>query len=375
MAQMIGNDFNRGQSPPPPKYKPPVAAPTAVDPMIELQKLLASLQSGGGGSADYYADASKIYQPQFSYLDQLGNEAKNNAAASGKQVSGLYGALQKDIRGQESGIRSNYDTGIKSVGAAYNDALNNVGQAYDNTRNNSAEILQRLGIEQAGSNVMGKSNQMEALIEGILGANNMATQNNLRQGKSSAVTFNTEQAGAAGLAGAEAQTGLKRQLADFMSQLMGKKADLQSQVNQTAVGFEQDAQKTAAQQAQDAYKQYMDQQRFGLDQDKFQYQIGHDKAVLDSKLTGSTEKLDPGGNLERLALNLYGNQQSAGNAVNAVMDALQQATVDGNGGKPSLGALLSVLEERLRKANGGGSDTYRPGDWGYLQRLAQQLYQ
>lgn len=362
MALTIGNGPNRGQSPPPPRPRP---ADTAVDPMVELQKLIASLQQGGG-SNDYYADAQAIYQPQFSYLDQLGKGAESRAASSGKQLSGLYGALQSGIKGQEKGIHSNYDSGIKNVGAAYNQALDAVGDQFDNTRNNSAEVLQRLGIEQAGSNVVGKSNQMEALLSGILGANNMATQNNLQQGENAAVTYNTQQAGAAGLAGAEAQTGLQKQLADFMNQLAGKRADLQSQVTSTAQGYEQDAQKSAIQQAQDEYKRMIDERDFN-------YRMAHDKALLDSKVTSDNTKLDPGGNMEKLAMNLYGNQQAAGNAVNAVMDAMHDESLGGK--KPTLAQLLSTLEQRLENANGNGNANYRPGDWNYLQRLAQSLYQ
>lgn len=349
-----------------PSYTPskPKPKPTAEDPIEQLNLLIASLSQGDD---DYYADASRIYAPQFSYLDQLSQNAQNQAAASKKDLSGLYGALQAGIKGQEGGIKKNYAQGINDVGSAYNQALAALDAQFDQTRSGSAEELERLGIQQAGSNVAGKSNQMEALLSGILGANQMGTQNALRQGQQAAVTYNTQQAGAAGLAGAEAQKGLARQLGDFLQQISGKQADLQSQVHQTAFGMEENAQKSALQAAQDQYKRMIDER-------DFQYRMGKDKADYDLALqaasaTKDNTKLDPVGKMQQVASSLYGNQQAAGNAMNAVMDALMAASQDGK--KPPLGVLLAELEERLAHVNGGKG----PGDWSNLQRLAAMLYE
>lgn len=331
------------------------------DPLEELRQLMAGMSGGG---FDYQAEAQQMYAPQFSYLDQLSADAQKRAEAAKKDLSGLYGALSSSIYGQEGGIKKNYDTGIKSAGDAYNQALAAVGDQFDNTRNNSAEILQRLGIQEAGSNVVGKSNHMEALLSSILGANNTATQNAMRMGKSAAVNYNTQQGGAAKLAGAEAQSGLAEQLGAFLQQLGGKKADLQSQVNQSAFGMQQDAQKSALQAAQDQYKAMIDERNFN-------YRMAKDKADYDLRSaaqTGNSAKLDPMGNAQQLAMSLYGNQQSAGNAMKAVTDAMIEASRGGS--KPSLGTLLATLQKRLAHLNGGQG----PGDWSSLQRLAALLY-
>jgi hypothetical protein len=354
---MIGDSFNKGVSPPKPTYKP-VAQ---VDPLEELRKLMAGL---AGGGFDYQAEAQQMYAPQFSYLDQLSADALKRAETAKKDIGGLYGALSSSIYGQEGGIKKNYDTGIKTVGQAYNDALGAVGNQFDNTRNNSAEILARLGIEQAAPNVVGKSNDMEALLSGILSANQMGTQNAMRIGKQASVAYNKQQGGAAKLAGAEAQSGLAQQLGAFLQQLSGKKADLQSQVNQSAFGMQADAQKSALQAAQDQYKAMIDERDFN-------YRMAKDKADFDLRSaaqTGNQARLDPMGNAQQLAMSLYGNAQSAGNAMKAVTDAMIEASRGGT--KPSLGSLLATLQKRLAHVNNGQG----PGDWSSLQRLAALLY-
>ncbi len=361
MAQTIGDGFNQGKSAPPPKYRAARSAPP-VDPLESIKALIASL-SGGGGNTNYQAEAGNIYAPQFSYLDKLASDSQARAEAAKKDIGGLYGALSTGILGQEGGIKSNYDQGISSVGSAYNSALGQIENQFDSTRNNSAEVLKRLGIEQAGSNVVGKSNQLEQLLTGILSANNMSTQNAMRQGKEGAVTYNKQQGGAAKLAGAEAQTGIARQLGDFMNQLGSKRADLNQQVNQSAFDMQQGDQKSALQQAQDQYKMMLDERDFN-------YNMAKDKADFDLRASnqsgGNAPKMDPLGSVQQLASSLYGNEQGAANAMKSVTDALMAASA--NGEKPTLGAFLSTLEGRLKRANG------QINDWSNLQRLATMLY-
>ncbi len=368
MAVTSGDPLTKGAKPLPPKPRPPIPSAGPIDPLKELQALIASLSSGGGASnVDYRAEAAGIYAPQFSYLDQLAKDSEDRAAAAKKDVGGLYNALSSSILGQEKGIQGNYDRGIGTVGQAYNQAIGNVENQFDDTRNNSADVLKRLGIEQAGENVVGKSNQLEQLLTGIMGANSMSTQNAMRQGKEGAVTYNRQQGSAAKLAGAEAQTGLARQLADFMSQLGGKRADLNQQMNQSAFSMEQSAaenqQKSALQAAQDQYKMMIDERDFN-------YRMGKDKADYDLKAAaqvgGNAPRMDPLGSMQQLAQSLYGNSQSASNAIDAVSDALMQASSGGE--EPTLGELLSVLQSRLQGANGKNI-----GDWPHLQRLAAMM--
>lgn len=310
----------------------------------------------GQDSVDYYQQALSAYAPQFDYLDQAGASARSRAASGDKGLAALYAALSKDILGQAGGIKQNYDSGINQVGQAYNQALASVGQSYDASRNGVADTLARLGIQEAGANTVAKQSQQQALMQSILAANGMANKNMLSAGRSSALRYNTEQATNAKYAGAEQRSGLKRQLASFLDQLAMKRADVQSQANQYGMQMESQAASSAGAAARD-------------DRD-FQYKVAHDKALLDlerQKLTGSTKPTaatDPLGKVSQLAMQLYGNQQGASNAVKAVTDASNQLP-DGF----TYNQLIDEIHNRLIKANG------RVGDEGYLRQLAALFYQ
>ncbi len=325
----------------------------------ELELLQQMLASGGapvGTLDDFMASSQQMFQPQFDYLDKITAESKNNAKASSAELKALYGSLAKDIYGQSAGIGKNYDTGIAGTESAYKGALGQLNNSFDDAQNDTASILQRLGIQEAAGNAVGKQNDMQALLAGIMQANGLASSNALRQGKQSALTFNTQQGNAAKLMGGEAQTGLQKQLNGFLQQIMGKRADVNTQVNQTA-------QQMMGQAQQDAYRRFQDERDFN-------YRMAKDKADLDFKyqnMAGDTKavKLDPLGEVQRLARSLYGNDQGAANAVKAVTDALMEASNMYD--KPTLAQLMVTLRERLMNANG------RVGDEANLQRIAAQL--
>lgn len=328
-------------------------------PMDQINALLASYGAPiGGEDIDYYAQAQQAYEPQFDYLDSLQKQSEGRVATGTEELKKLYASLQSQISQQAGGIKSNYDTSIKGVNIAYGNALGNVKQGFDSSRNGLAETLQRLGIQEAAPSAVGKQSAMQALLQGALGANQMAATTALGQGKQSALTFNTQQQNAAGLAGAEAQKGLRGKLEDFISQLNGRRADISTQVNNSAMGMEQSAQKSA-------YDQFADERDFN-------YQMAKDKAANDlayAKLAGGgaeSPKLDPLGQVQQLANTLYGNEQGANNAVKAVTDAIQAMSNEGE--EVSYASLMAKIKQRLQQANG------RVGDQGNLERIASLLY-
>jgi hypothetical protein len=200
----------------------------------------------------------------------------------------------------------------------------------------------------------------KAFLEGILGANNQASTNALRQMQQAALTFNTEQGNITKQAGAEAQTGVGRQLEDLLGQIGGRRADLMSQINQSAFGMKSDAQKQIEQQQQDAYNQFKDNR-------DFQYNMGKDKANLDLQyeklrqagLSGDNTKTDPLGAVYSLANQLYPNQQSASNASKFINETLAMSNAS------TAAQFLREVSDRARRANPGGVN-----DLSNLQRLA-----
>ena len=238
------------------------SAPQQDDELLMLQQMLASGGAPVGTLDDFMASSQQMFQPQFDYLDKITAESKNNAKASSAELKALYGSLAKDIYGQSAGIGKNYDTGIAGTESAYKGALGQLNNSFDDAQNDTASILQRLGIQEAAPTAVGKQNDMQALLAGIMQANGLASSNALRQGKQSALTFNTQQGNAAKLMGGEAQTGLQKQLNSFLQQIMGKRADVSTQVNQSAQQMMGQAQ-TARQEAEKQdYQRMMDAMNF-----------------------------------------------------------------------------------------------------------------
>lgn len=343
--------------------KLPPKAPAPVDPLAELKALLDANGVGANmGNMDYQAQAQAAYAPSFDYLDRAGNNARGNASSASNAIKRVYGQLANSINSQGAGIKRDYQQGITGVNNAYREALANSGQRFDQTNEESADILERLGIEQAGTNVLNKSNETERLLQGIVEANGLGAANALRQGRQSALTYNTQQGSAAKYAGAEAQQGIQKQLMDFLSNLEAKRAELGSQVNQYGLSLQSDAAKAAA-----AGGPNFDDM-FKLKE--LEYRMAKDKADYDlnaAKITGNTDKLDPLGAVRQLAMNLYqGNGQAADNATDVVLRVASDMGSELGGGPITLEALMSRIRNTLMEKNG------RVGDLPQLQRLAAE---
>ena len=307
---------------------------------------------GMGADTDYMAMARQMFAPQTQYLDQQAAAAKARGAENDRQVAGYYNQTVKDILGMAGGIKQNYASGRNNVGAAYNQAMSEVGSAYDKSRDDQLAILQRLGIEQAAPEVLEQNAGDRAFIQSVLAANNQGNQNMLTQMGTAAGTFNTEQGNITRQAGAEARTGLKRQLEDILAQIAAKKADVNSQINQQGISMQSQAQ-------QDAYNRFKDQRDFN-------YMVAKDRADLDLKrmsMAGEDSAAsDPLGKVYSLANSVYGNPQSASNAVRLVSEALAN-------GKPTTAAqFIEQVMQRAHRANPVVNDEAN------LQRLAALMF-
>jgi hypothetical protein len=304
------------------------------------------------GNVDYMAMAKQMFAPQTGYLDQQASAAQQRGAQNDKQVAGMYGQTVKDILAMAGGINKNFAGGQQQAGAAYNQAMGDVGAAYDKSRNDSMAILQRLGIQQAAPEMLEQNAGDRAFIQSVLAANNQGTQNMLGTMKQGALTFNTEQGNITRQMGAEARTNMKRGLEDTLAQIAAKKADVQSQIAQQGLTMRGDAEKSA-------YDRYKDERDFN-------YGMAKDRADLDLKrmsMSGQDEgATDPLGKVYALANSVYGNTQSASNAVRLVSEAMTES-------KPTNAAqFIQAVMDRAHRANGQVNDEAN------LQRLAAMMF-
>lgn len=313
----------------------------------------------GGGNVDYMAMARQMFAPQTSFLDQQAKQAQARGAQNDQQVAGMYGQTVKDILAMAGGINKNFGQGQKDAGAAYNQAMGQVGGTYDKSRNDSLAILQRLGIQQAAPEVLEQNAGDKAFIQSVLAANNQGTQNMLGTMKQGALTFNTEQGNITRQMGAEARTNMKRGLEDTLAKIAASKADVQSQIMQQRFDLESDAAKQRQSAQDSAYDRYRDERDFN-------YRMGKDRADLDLKrmsMSGQDEgATDPLGKVYSLANQVYGNPQSASNAVRLVSEALTE-------GNPTTAAqFIQQVLNRAHRANGQVNDEAN------LQRLAAMMF-
>lgn len=314
---------------------------------------------GADQNVDYLAMARQMFAPQTSYLDKQAQDAQRRGAENDRFVSGMYGQTVKDILGMAGGISKNFNQGRNEAGAAYNQAMGSVNNTFNRSRDESMEILKRLGIEQAAPETLEQNAGDKAFIQSILAANNQGTQNMLTGMKQGALTFNKEQGNITRQAGAEARTNMKRGLEDVLARIAGSRADVEGQINQQRFSLQSDAQKQAQQAQSDAYSRFKDERDFN-------YQLGKDRADLDLKrlsMSGQDEgATDPLGKVYSLANQVYGNPQSASNAVRLVSEALSE-------GNPTNAAqFIQQVMNRAHRANGQVNDEAN------LQRLAVMMF-
>lgn len=312
-------------------------------------------------NTDYLALAQQMFAPQTQYLDQQEAAAKKRAAENSAALKGVYGQTVKDILGMAGGIKGNFNQGIEGTNDAYNQALGQVGSAFGQSEQNQMDILKRLGIEQAAPHVAQQNNDARALLQGIIAANNQGSTNALRQMQQGALTFNTEQGNITRQAGAEAQTGMRQLLENALSKIAGTKADLMGQINQSAQGLRSDAASQQAKAQQDAYNRFTDERDFNyrMGKDKADYDLQLQKLAMSGQDQGAT---DPLGKVYSLANQVYGNSQSASNAVRLVSEAF-------NNSNPTTAAqFIQAVMDRAHRANANVNDE------GNLQRLAALMF-
>lgn len=314
---------------------------------------------------EYLKQAQQIYAPQFDFLDQQAASTKKQATTSKSELTALYNALSKDILAQQPGINQNYSTGIGGVNAAYGQGIGDINKMYDTSRDSQLAILKQLGIEQAAPNILQDNANGRTFIEQIMKANQQGTTNAMRQMNQADLSFNRETANSSRLAGVNQRSQIDRQLLDILNQISGKRADIMSNVNQTAMGMQSEAAKLAQAQAEAAQRQ----QNW---QDEFNLRLAED-AAKQAAQKQDTSKLDPGSQVNQLALQLYGNPQAAGNAVAALRDAWamdRQSGGEVSGNITSPVDLYNEVMARLIKANGPKAQT----EGGKLSQLADLMY-
>jgi hypothetical protein len=346
---------------------------------------------------DYQKEATKIYQPTLDYLDKQSGEAKKRGSTFDRELANMFGAVAGSIDRQAGDINKQYGNALNTVRSATNQGVGAVNKNYDDAAREQAAMLKQLGIEAAAPETLTRGNEDEAFFKSLIQSGGNASQNFLNETNQGDIQYNRAQAGITRQMGAEARAENKLGLQDILGSLAGQKVDLRTTINQQAQQMQQAAaaqqleaqkQAAAAMESDRAYQlqnrqfnfqmqnadadNQMDQARLMLDTSRFEagrtdanrnYQLALQK--LASSGNKANTPSDAWGKGADLATRLYGgNQQAAGNAIQAVRDAIAANGASVNQWKNPNDLVRAVLQR-----NPGANDVTQ------LTSLATYLYQ
>lgn len=351
------------------KGKPAPKKTTSASPMP------FSLNDIGAQYGDPNQMAANEFAPQYQLLDQMRKQATGQYDRAGNTIGGMYDALAKAMKGEESGIKQNYAQTGSTIGKAYNDAINETSHNFSQSNNEIAAIAKRLGVSAAVPSALSNGAEQEQRLAGLMAAQGANFQGvNALLGNND-VAYNRNSADTTRLAGVNARKDYKQKLLDVLSGYDNKglelKAGEQAAANkygmsiadmkqQARLAEEKLASDAAQNSAANEFRQaqlMLDQARFGLDTDKFNA----------SQANQGTKNLSPYEALASTANKLYGNPVSAGNAAKAIEDTFTR----GYNGDKSWNSASEFIDAVMKR---NPNSMHSGGDYAQLQQLALQFY-
>lgn len=327
-------------------YDQAPAAPT--DPNLQALLQQYASQVAGAAGPNYDQMASDAFGPQFAALDNQGNTLRHDASAGSAKLKSLYGNLVNSIQGDKGIYDAIYKSSLGDVNASNSQALGAIGGTYDASAEKEAAMLQRLGIQDAAPDVFKQGAIDRNFFSDLVNTNDNAYKNQFNAEHGSSLTFNQQQADISKQTGVDAQASLQQKLQDALAQLASQRAGLQTQESQ--------------------YSQSLQGQQAIRDTDlaKLQLQYGPQSAAAQTAAQKQAALTGPGGLLATEAAKLYPNQNSAQNAIKAVLDTLSMGQGGGTNGHTWSDA--TDFERAVLQRNPGAQDKAE------LQDLALLLF-
>ena len=304
--------------------------------------------SGGGYSGPSASQmASQQFGPQYQILQNLVDQAKSQYDTGFSTIGSVYNSLADKVAAQSGDIRNQYDQTGQRVGGAFNEAINSVSGTAQKNQQAIAEMLARLGIQQAAPDSLNSVGEQLQRQVGYL-AQNQASRGafNAQQGQNE-LDFNTRTSANDRLAGTNKQADLTRNYGQQQFDLGNKKLDLQSQQQAAENGYAQAIAKMQQDSESGAFDQWYKMQQLGqgqsasdlgrarldLDTAKFADEVGNYK---DTSALNNQKALNSSGDAYAILASRAGQMLGEGSpqaadAVQRVMRAYQTATSDKNG--------------------------------------------
>lgn len=284
--------------------------------------------------------AASEFGPQFAALDAAAKEQASRYKVSTADLARMYEALAQSTLARTGDVRAGYaDTG-KNLQNTYENATNTVATDHSNSLNQIAELLNRLGIQQAAPDVLKQSESdftkaLSQLAQRSAGAQTLNTRLGQNQVDYLGKTADTNR-----LAGTNAQADLLKQFQALQAQNDAKRLDLTSQQQAAANSYGLNISKMQQDSAQNELAAQLKQAQLELDKAKLSHTTENDNALLQLRQQDQLNSIkDPNAKLSSNAYDMYnGDASAAANATMNIINAYQKS------GGTSLNDLLGAID-------------------------------
>lgn len=238
----------------------------------DIDSLLNSIYSTK--TPNFLGDATKqaatIYAPVLKDLTNQGNSAVKRAASNTTQLNAMYGALGASIGQDAKSITDNTNHTVAGEAAATGTASDAIGHNFDAANTDVANLMAKLGLGAAASDVLPHGAEHEAFLQGIVQNQGNSQQALAKQLGANAQNFNTAQQNIAGFEGAQNVKANQQNLGNTLAALSSTRANVGTQQASKASDLAQALQSQYTSslntKANALVQQYAAQQQFALAQ-------------------------------------------------------------------------------------------------------------
>ena len=214
--------------------------------------------------------AAMEYNPQLDAIRQMIGQTQTEGQRGIQQTGDAYSALQKSIQGQVPGVNKAYDDTQAQQAALYAKLTGDIDARYNATQGRDAAEFERLGIQAATPSTGAALTSDRDFLSGIAGLQGAGIQGALELQQRGAVDLTRGNANRAGLAGANAQTDMRQELASKILELRSQKTSLKGNKARSR-------RELMDQYTQEARANAERDRAFGLDAAQFQESVFQDR--------------------------------------------------------------------------------------------------
>lgn len=248
---------------------------------------------------DFSAEARSMADTAFAPVLAMLEQSKTNVSTEGERsrqiVGGLYEKMVADIAEEAAKQSARYDESKAGAATSGNDLQFNIGQNYGSANANVAELLQKIGGQQAAPELLQRGADDQAYQQSRAASDSQAQQNYYEQQQQGQADYNQQLGNIQRNEGVNAQSNILNQVRQMLANIDAQKASTQAESAQTAlnIGNQLTDRDLSVQQANAGF------QMQGADSAR--------QAAL-AQYGASTDRWNAGQQLEQQA---YANQQGA----------------------------------------------------------------